>query len=111
MSEARPPEGSQTKLPWAKKPKVDETPSSSSEPIVPLETLLDLSNVENQEELQVRFDAVAKALLCDYHLVVTRPGDQTKLEIMELEFYVQKEGFHEDPFTHGSEEQRVAGRW
>ncbi|KAJ2931063.1 hypothetical protein H1R20_g6057, partial [Candolleomyces eurysporus] len=63
--------------------------------------------------MQERFDAVAKALLCDYYLVVEPDKDakSTKLEIMELEFYVQKEGFHEDPFTHGSEEQKVAGRW
>ena len=78
-----------------------------------LEALLDLSSIENQSQMQERFDKVAKALLCDYYLVVDPDKDagSTKLEIMELEFYVQKGGFHEDPFTHGSEEQRVAGRW
>jgi hypothetical protein len=78
-----------------------------------LEALLDLSGIENQSQMQERFDKVAEALLCDYYLVVDpdKDGGSTKVEIMELEFYVQKEGFHEDPFTHGSEEQRVAGRW
>ena len=32
-------------------------------------------------------------------------------EIIELEFYLQKSGLHEDPFTHGSDEQRQSGRW
>jgi hypothetical protein len=28
-----------------------------------------------------------------------------------MEFYLQKAKCHEDPFTHGSEEQKVSGRW
>ena len=97
----------------AKRAKVDEKEDqqASTTTEVALESLIDLSDVENQEQLQVRFDAVAKALLCDYNLVVTRPGTTTKVEFMEIEFYLQKEGFHEDPFTHGSEEQKLAGRW
>ena len=31
--------------------------------------------------------------------------------ILELEFYLYKTGCHEDPFTHGTEEQRLSGRW
>ena len=96
----------------AKKAKLDEQEGQQgSTTEVALDSLIDLSDVENQEQLQLRFDAIAKALLCDYQLVVTRPGATTKVEFMEVEFYLQKEGFHEDPFTHGSEEQKVAGRW
>ncbi|KAF5334414.1 hypothetical protein D9611_013563 [Ephemerocybe angulata] len=79
--------------------------------VVAIEDLLDLSEVLDQKDLQARFDTIAKALLCDYHLVVTRPGATRRLQVMELEFYFQKADIHEDPFTHGSEEQKVAGRW
>ncbi|TEB32158.1 hypothetical protein FA13DRAFT_1731905 [Coprinellus micaceus] len=88
----------------AKKAKVDEQEDQQvSTTDVALDSLIDLSDVENQEQLQLSS--------VDYHLVVTRPGATTKVEFMEVEFYLQKEGFHEDPFTHGSEEQKVAGRW
>ena len=76
-----------------------------------LEDLLDLTAISDHAQLTERFDQVARALLYDYYMVVNQPGKSTKLEIMEMEFYVQKEGFHEDPFTHGSEEQKIAGRW
>lgn len=32
-------------------------------------------------------------------------------EILEIEFYLFKAGFHEDAFTHGNEEQRIPGQW
>ncbi|KAH6879912.1 hypothetical protein BKA70DRAFT_1576095 [Coprinopsis sp. MPI-PUGE-AT-0042] len=45
-------------------------------------------------------------------LVVTREdGTTTRLQVLEHEFYFQKSEIHEDPFTHGAEEQKILGRW
>lgn len=63
------------------------------------------------------FNSIAEAILCNHHLVVgsTSPSDGTKsesaYEVLELEFYLWMEGSHRDPFTHGSEEQRISGQW
>jgi hypothetical protein len=98
-----------------KKQKEDTDQSLEEEPAddVSLEDLLDCTKIEEQADLQARFDEIAKALLCDYQIAVNRPGESNdvRLEIRELEFYLQKEGFHEDPFTHGNPEQAVSGRW
>ena len=77
----------------------------------PLQELLDFSSLMDASSIAQRFDQVGNALLHDYLLVV-RCGDiETEFKILELEFYLQKAGCHEDPFTHGSEEQKVSGRW
>ncbi|EFI27801.1 hypothetical protein CC1G_14724 [Coprinopsis cinerea okayama7 len=77
-----------------------------------LQTLLDFTALESQDEISARFDAISRALLHDYVLVVTRAdGTTTHLQVMEHEFYLQKATCHEDPFAHGSEEQRVLGQW
>ncbi|TFK24710.1 hypothetical protein FA15DRAFT_618982 [Coprinopsis marcescibilis] len=77
-----------------------------------LQELIDFTSINNEAEILTRFDAIAKALLHDYLIVVTRAdGTTTRLQILEHEFYLQKAGCHEDPFTHGSEEQKIAGKW
>jgi hypothetical protein len=76
-----------------------------------LQQLLDLSQLSTDAAIARRFDAIAHALLQDFSLVVTRGGAATELEILELECYLHKEGVHEDPFTHESEEGRRGGQW
>jgi hypothetical protein len=76
-----------------------------------LAQLLDFSTLENISAISDRFDQVASDLLHDYILVVGCGGVETEFKILELEFYLQKHGCHEDPFTHGSEEQEICGRW
>ena len=73
--------------------------------------LLDFSALDNISAISDRFDQVGNALLHDYILVVRCGEVETEFRILELEFYLQKHGCHEDPFTHGSEEQKICGRW
>ncbi|KAF9020112.1 hypothetical protein BDZ89DRAFT_1138873 [Hymenopellis radicata] len=76
-----------------------------------LSTLLDLGALSDTDALVGRFDAIAATLLHEYDIVVrAESGKETKLELMEVEFYFWSD-FHRDPFTHGSEEQRTAGNW
>ena len=73
--------------------------------------LLDFSALDNISAISDRFDQVANALLHN-HMLVVRCGEmETEFRILELEFYLQKHKCHEDPFTHGSEEQKIRGRW
>ena len=44
-------------------------------------------------------------------LLLLRQGLEIEYDILEIEFYLLKEGCHEDPYTHGAEEQRSSGRW
>ncbi|KIK99014.1 hypothetical protein PAXRUDRAFT_823236 [Paxillus rubicundulus Ve08.2h10] len=74
-------------------------------------SLLDFSGLTSLEDISSRFEAVAQELLCNSTLSVVRNGTRTDLEILELEFYLQKAGCHEDPFTHGSVEQERTGQW
>ncbi|KIJ13363.1 hypothetical protein PAXINDRAFT_181369 [Paxillus involutus ATCC 200175] len=74
-------------------------------------SLLDFSGLTTPEDISSRFEAVAQELLCNSTLAVVRNGTRTDLEILELEFYLQKAGCHEDPFTHGSVEQERTGQW
>lgn len=84
-------------------------------------SLLDFTALESHSDISGRFDQLAIALLHDYFLCVSAPSASNKsdtsmpqefeFEILELEFYLRKEGCHEDPFAHASEEQRVAGKW
>jgi hypothetical protein len=86
--------------------------ASANEKLLAFKNLLDFSLVHTEEEIASRFDRIAKALMHEFRLVVRRENAQEmELEILEAEFYLQVAGCHEDPFTHGSEEQRVSGRW
>jgi hypothetical protein len=77
----------------------------------PLQELLDFSSLSQESAIVDRFDQVGSALLHDYFLVVRCEEVETEFRILELEFYLQKANCHEDPFTHGSEEQKLSGRW
>ncbi|PFH45165.1 hypothetical protein AMATHDRAFT_162354 [Amanita thiersii Skay4041] len=105
--------GHSTPRPSVKKPKNESSPGPSSDAELSLEDLVDFSTLTNpsQATIQQRFEAIAKALLCDNYLVVVSGNKETKYEILELEFYLWMDRFHEDPFTHGSEEQKIAGQW
>lgn len=85
-----------------------ETSGSSN---VFLAELLDFSALSSEVDIGIRFEQLADALLCNYNLILEREDTQTEFEVLELEFYLQKFGVHEDPFTHGSDEQRYSGRW
>ncbi len=87
-----------------------EVPSSettTTQAITQLQRLLDFSSLANETDILHRFEDIANEILLRFRLVVNR----TELEILELEFYLWKDRVHEDPFTHGSEEQKVLGRW
>lgn len=80
--------------------------------------LLDFSSVERDEEIATRCDRISRALLEEFRLVVKPPTkagkpppDEIEFQVLEAEFYLRLEGCHEDPFTHGSEEQKVSGHW
>lgn len=76
-----------------------------------LQKLLDFTKPDNLSDISDQFNKVANALLHDFHLVVKRGDTETQFQILELEFYLLKSDCHEDPFTHGTEEQKVGGRW
>ncbi|KAG9218515.1 hypothetical protein CCMSSC00406_0008868 [Pleurotus cornucopiae] len=83
------------------------------EPPPALLDLLDFTGVELGEssEVATRFDRIAKALLQEYHIELTNEeGTTHEYNILELEFYLKADG-HGDPFTHGSEEQKISGNW
>ncbi|KAH0589406.1 hypothetical protein H2248_005163 [Termitomyces sp. 'cryptogamus'] len=72
---------------------------------------LDFSALNSTSAISERFDHLGRSLIHDFHLVVKSSNEETVFEILELEFYLRKDGCHEDPFTHGSEEQKVCGKW
>lgn len=76
-----------------------------------LQQLLDFSHLSDEQCIKARFDVVANTLLRDFHLVLKCENVETEFQILELEFYLQKAGCHEDPYTHGGEEQKICGRW
>ncbi|KAI0321966.1 hypothetical protein OF83DRAFT_1096699 [Amylostereum chailletii] len=81
-----------------------------------LDVLLDFSStaLSSTSSITERFDCIAELLFTRYRLVVNLLGTSTSREeydILEVEFYLDKEGCHEDPYTHGAEEQRVGGQW
>lgn len=86
---------------------LNQSPDSS----LGLAPLLDFSTLTTAEEISERFEAVAQELLCNTILSVVQNGTCTDLDILELEFYLQKSSCHEDPFTHGSVEQERSGQW
>jgi hypothetical protein len=106
MSSKRPGEGREEEEPPKKNPRLD-----SNSTVDHLPQLLDFTTISALPEISNRFDEIAKALLQEYHIYVSCNGTVTELEILECEFYLLKAGMHEDPFTHGSEEQRQSGRW
>lgn len=74
--------------------------------------LLDFSAVQTEEEISGRFKHISRALLFDIRLVARNAdGKETEFEVLEAEFYLQIERLHEDPFPHGTEEQKLSGRW
>ncbi|KAI6042270.1 hypothetical protein EDC04DRAFT_2866869 [Pisolithus marmoratus] len=75
--------------------------SDTQVPETPLTSLLDLSALITRDDISARFDAIARELLCNYVLTIVHNGVSIDYEIFELEFYLQKSGCHEDPFTHG----------
>ncbi|RDB20040.1 hypothetical protein Hypma_013100 [Hypsizygus marmoreus] len=82
------------------------TPETST-----LQPLLDFSSLNDTPSIQKRFDLIGRAILRDFYIVVQCGDAETLFEILELEFYLQKAECHEDPFTHGSEEQKISGKW
>ncbi|PBK63505.1 hypothetical protein ARMSODRAFT_963120, partial [Armillaria solidipes] len=92
---------------------------SDEESLHAFQRLLDFSDLLDPTSIRQRFDDIGSALLHDFLIVVqTRPGSdkvldfvETKLQIMEIEFYFWNSTCHRDPFTHGSQEQRTAGQW
>lgn len=86
--------------------------NTSSSRTLSLQRHLDFSAHESASSIQQRADVVSEALLHDFRLVVRREDAvEVEHEILELEFYLWKDGCHEDPFTHGSEEQKIPGQW
>jgi hypothetical protein len=82
---------------------------------VELQELLDFSQgIKTEEDIERRFKHIAETLLHGFHLVVVKDtitSKEVEFEILEAEFYLQLNGCHEDPFTHGSEEQKISGKW
>ncbi|KAF8806017.1 hypothetical protein BYT27DRAFT_7103161 [Phlegmacium glaucopus] len=106
-----------TSLSQAKKTKLTDLETGTSALPVSLQELLDFSRVKTEEDIECRFNHIAKILLHESHLVVVVKNEDTnatkeiEFEILEAEFYLQSGGCHEDPFTHGSEEQKISGTW
>ena len=78
--------------------------------------LLDFTSLTTHDEISARFDNIAEAILHSFGLRIANPDGAgtvvyTDYEVIELEFYLHIPGLHEDPFTHGSDEQRQSGKW
>lgn len=90
----------------------DETASRASEPLQStLLSLLDFTTLSTQEEISARFAEIAKDIIHGHRLIISKGNIVTEYEVLELECYLIKPGCHEDPFTHGSDEQRRSGSW
>lgn len=78
-----------------------------------LEELLDVPSDLAPDALDARFQSIANAILCDYELVLlsSSTAGETRYQVLEVEFYLWIDSTHEDPFTHGNEEQRISGQW
>lgn len=106
-------------------PKVTKRSNHETGAILRLSRLLSFGDISTSEHTLSRFAAIADILLREVHLQVTSSPPvatsssngrsdiyvTTTYELLEVEFYLWKAGSHEDPFTHGSEEQRHSGRW
>ncbi|KZT29538.1 hypothetical protein NEOLEDRAFT_1154003 [Neolentinus lepideus HHB14362 ss-1] len=73
--------------------------------------LLDLSSLTSEVDISARFRDIAKALLLEYRICLRCGEVATEFDVLELEFYLYKPGCHEDPFTHGADEQKHSGNW
>lgn len=76
-----------------------------------IDSLLDFTSSCSQDEISARFDSISNSLLSKYYLSIVHDSSQTDYEVLELEFYLQKSGCHEDPFTHGNADQERSGQW
>lgn len=81
-----------------------------------LSSLLDCTSLTTHAETAARFDTIANEILHRYHLRIAVPKADgaivyTDYEVIELEFYLYMTQYHEDPFTHGSDEQKRSGQW
>lgn len=74
-------------------------------------SLLDFSSLDTQEKIASRFSEVAQSIIHAHRLVISKDSTVTEYEVLELECYLIKPGCHEDPFTHGSDEQKRSGCW
>ena len=110
------------------------SPTSDSSPIVSLAKLLDVRSISTHSQMNARFNEIASLLLWECHLILssTAPSDssvsgsnnerdvvlpdekeeyEAVYELLEVEFYLKKLDCHDDPFTHGAEEQSSSGKW
>jgi len=85
--------------------------SNADAPEAGLSSLLDFTALSSPEHISARFESIAHELLCTHILSIVHNNVHIDYEILELEFYLQKAGCHEDPFTHGSVEQERSGQW
>lgn len=91
--------------------------SGPTEAVLALQELFDFSKTKTEEDIERRFNHIATTLLHECHLVVIvvdaadAVTKEIEFEILEAEFYLRIVGCHEDPFTHGSEEQKISGKW
>jgi hypothetical protein len=96
----------------------DETAASlkrsraASNKLENLARLLDLTGLTSEPDLSSRFQQIASVLLHQYRIVLAQAENQKEsYEVLELEFYLRKDGCHEDPFAHATEEQSLSGNW
>ncbi|KAF8524451.1 hypothetical protein JB92DRAFT_2703719 [Gautieria morchelliformis] len=78
---------------------------------LPLEELLDVSTLQNHDQISRRFLEISKAILFSYCLRVEYEGKSTDFQILEIEFYLCKNGVHEDPFCHAHDGQRGSAKY
>ena len=75
--------------------------------------LIDMSSLssESHDDIQARFHEIARSLFHEHVLVIVPSGSDPAscvfYELLEVEFYLRKPGCHEDPFIHGTEEQKA----
>ena len=89
-------------------------PVTSDAPPVTGDSLLDLldfTQLESSSTIEERFCQVSNTLLHDYRIEVRTETSIELLELLEVEFYLYKSTYHEDPYTHASAEQSQSGRW
>ncbi|KAI0089672.1 hypothetical protein BDY19DRAFT_993243 [Irpex rosettiformis] len=94
----------------------------SDDPLSRLFRLSDFTSLNLSQDVISQFSAIAEILLNEVQLQITSAQasqtstktpapDVGNYKLLEVEFYLWKDGSHEDPFTHGSEQQKHSGRW
>ena len=73
--------------------------------------LLDLSTLDNAQQIPERFCEIAKTLLHNYRLCVEHEETCTTFQLLEIEFYLFMEKVHEDPFCHSHTDQSRSAQW